>query len=269
MPRRAPNLYTSGVFSAALVAALSVTPIEPSPADPRTPAFKLYAEIDIPVLAMAAVFGSARFFRTERAYCAPRCDPSEINRFDRVTAGRWSPRWATVSDLGAVTLIGGAAVLLVADEGVLPALNDAVVIAQSALLATAAPSMLTLAAARPRPFLYGDKAPADVRETSDAGMSFLSSHTSISFALATSMYMAMHRRHPKHAWIVLATGLPIASTVGVARVMAGRHFITDVLGGAVVGAAMGILVPALHETGLRVVPTVNQTSATIAIEGWL
>lgn len=257
------------MLAATLAAALSVTPIEPTPHDPHTPAFRLYAEIDIPVLAMAGVFASARFFRTQPAYCAPRCDPGDLNKFDRLTAGYWSPGWARASDVGLAVLAVGSATVLVADEGWLPALNDAVVIAQSALLATAAPSMLTIASGRPRPFLYGDRAPEDVRKSSDAGMSYISSHTSIAFALATSTFMAVHRRHPSRSWWVLAVGLPIASTVGVARVMAGRHFMTDVMGGAVVGAAMGVLVPALHEAPVRVVPAIDKTGGTVTIEGVL
>lgn len=249
----------------------ALTPIVPSPADPLKPAFQLYTEIDIPVLVMSAVFASSRLFRTQRAYCAPRCDPSELNAFDRQTAGYWSPPWALASDIGALTLSVGAATLLVADEGLLAGLNDAVVVAQSALIATAAPTMLTLAAGRPRPFLYGDAAPEDVRNTSDASLSFISSHTSVSFALAVSTYMTMKRRHPEGPlrWIVLATGLPIASSVGVARVLAGRHFITDSIAGALVGSAMGILIPSLHESPVRVVPTLNKTTVALTVEGLL
>jgi hypothetical protein len=46
------------------------------------------------------------------------------------------------------------------------------VIAESGLAATAAASMMTLAAGRPRPFLYGEKAPLSERNGSDAGLSF-------------------------------------------------------------------------------------------------
>lgn len=257
------------MLSVALAATLAVTPIDPSPHDPRTPAFQLYAEIDIPVLVMGAVFGSARFFRTQRAYCAPRCDPAELNAFDRTTAGFWSQPWARVSDVGAGLLAVSSATLLVADEGFLPALNDAVVIAQAALLANSAPSLLTVATERPRPFLYGDKAPADARTDADTGMSFISSHTSMSFALVTSTFMAVHRRHPGVSHGVLAVGLPIATTVATARVLAGRHFMTDVIAGALVGSAMGILVPALHELPIRVTPTVDKHGAGFRLQGFL
>src|SRR6185436_499492 len=96
-----------------------------------------------------------------------------------------------------------AAVLLVTDEGWLNALNDGVVIAEATLSATAVASIMTLAAGRPRPFLFGDpdhpeaiKAPLSVRNSGDAALSFLSSHTAESFAIATSLYLAERRLHP-------------------------------------------------------------------------
>jgi hypothetical protein len=44
---------------------------------------------------------------------------------------------------------------------------------ESGLAATAAVTMMTLAAGRPRPYLYGDKAPLSDRNSADAGLSFL------------------------------------------------------------------------------------------------
>ena len=247
-----------------------LTPIVPSPSNPFKPAFQLYAEIDIPVLAVGAVFAGARLIRTQKAYCAPLCDKSDLNALDRTTAGKYDTNWSLVSDFGVYSLMGGAGVLLFADEGPGPALNDAVVIAQSALLATALSTVLTLAAGRPRPFLYGEKAPLSVRNSSDAGLSFLSSHTSVSFAIATSSWMAMRRLEPNTAYPAwtLAVGLTIASSVGVARVMAGKHFITDVVGGAVVGSSTGVLVPALHSTPVKVVPQLHRDAKGVAIIGW-
>ena len=247
-----------------------LTPIVPSPNDPYKPAFQLYSEIDIPVLAVGAVFAAARLIRTQNAYCAPLCDKSELNALDRVTAGKYNTTWSLGSDLGLYAIGAGAAVVFAADEGFAPALNDAVVIAQSALISTAIASVLTLAAGRPRPFLYGTTAPEDIRNSSDASLSFLSSHTSVSFAIATSSYMAMRRLHPDSpaAWWTLGIGLAAASFVGVARVMAGKHFITDAVGGAVVGSSTGILIPALHSAPVKIVPQLTPDTKVIALVGW-
>src|SRR5207247_7203516 len=102
----------------------------------------------------------------------------------------------------------------------------------------------------------GYKAPLSIRNSSDASLSFLSSHTAEAFALATSLYVAEHRLHPRSSYpkYILAGGLTIASAIGVARVMSGYHFITDVVGGAVVGSSLGVLVASVHSSPVQVVP---------------
>ena len=43
--------------------------------------------------------------------------------------------------------------------------------------------------------------------------------------------------------------------------MAGYHFITDVVGGAVVGSSIGVLVSSVHKSPVHVVPVVNHDAA--------
>ena len=255
----APPEKVEAAKSAAKAATL--TPIVPSPKNPLRPAFQLYAEIDLPILGIGLVFEGGRLVRLQKAFCAPLCDRGDLNALDRTTAGYWSPGWQTASDYGLYAIGVGAATLLFADEGFLPGLNDAVVVAESALAATAVASVLTLAAGRPRPFLYGDKAPASARNGADAGLSYLSSHAALSFAIATSTLVTMRRLHPhsRANWIVLGVGGAIASFVATARVLGGMHFITDVVGGSVVGMSLGVIVPSLHGSPVSVVPVAGDS----------
>jgi len=238
--------------------AAELTPIVPSPQNPLRPAFQLYTQIDLPILGIGLVFASARLVHAQPAYCAPLCDPSGLNALDRTTAGYWSPSWTTASNYGLAAIAIGAGALLVIDEGLLPALNDSVVIAESALSGIALTSMMTLAAGRPRPFVYGEKAPLSARNSGDAGLSYLSSHAVASFAIVTSTFVAMRRLHPgsKAAWMVLGVGGSLALFVASARVMGGQHFITDSLGGAIVGSSVGILVASLHDSPVTIMPVV-------------
>ena len=239
--------------------AAALTPILPSPQNPLRPAFQLYAEIDVPILAIGLVFEGGRLVRSQPAFCGttagPPCDRGDLNALDRTTAGYWSPGWQTASDYGLYAIGVGAATLLFVDEGFWPGLNDAVVVAESGLAATAVASVLTLAAGRPRPFLYGDKG-GSARNGADAGLSYLSSHAAISFAIATSTLVAMRRLHPhsRANWIVLGVGGAIATFVATARVLGGMHFISDVVGGAIVGTSLGMIVPSLHGSPVSVVP---------------
>jgi membrane-associated phospholipid phosphatase len=247
--------------------AAELTPIVPSPTNPLHPAFQLYAEIDLPVLGVGLVFAGARLVRSQTASCAPLCDPSGLNALDRSTAGYWSPAWQSASNYGLIAVGAGAVTLLFADEGFLPGLNDAAVVAESALDGTAAASIMTLAAGRPRPFLYGVKAPVADRNSADADLSYLSSHAVVAFAIATSMVVTMRRLHPHSMapWIVMGVGGATATFVALARVLGGMHFISDSTGGAVVGVSLGVLVPSLHGSPVAIVPVSGEGARGVAL----
>ena len=95
--------------------AAALTPILPSPQNPLRPAFQLYAEIDVPILAIGLVFEGGRLVRTQPAFCgststgAPPCNRGDLNALDRTTAGYWSPGWQTASDIGLYAIGVGAA----------------------------------------------------------------------------------------------------------------------------------------------------------------
>lgn len=257
-------LYSSAAFAESSEPsdreqAAQLTPIKPNPTSVKKPAFQLYLEIDIPVLAVSSVLTSARLLRSIPPQCRTlddHCDPAELNALDRHFAGTWRPGWTAYSNYGLATLTVGSAALLLIDEGPLSALNDAVVVAESAFVATALPSMTTLATSRPRPYTYGSRAPLAKRMSGDASQSFISSHTSVSFAVATSMFIAMRRLHPNSAlpWLTLGVGLAGATSIASARVFAGQHFPTDVFSGAVIGASVGVIIPSLHELPVQVGP---------------
>jgi membrane-associated phospholipid phosphatase len=246
-----------------------LTPIVPVPGDATRPAFQLYAEVDLPVLGAGLVFASARLVRSQPAFCAPLCNPADLNSIDRTTAGYWSVPWQTASDVGLYAVFAGAALVLVVDEGLVAALNDAVVVTESALSATAIASVISLAASRPRPFLYGTDAPLSARIDGNGGLSFVSSHASVAFATVMSTYMATRRLNPnsKLPLVVLGVGGLVASFVAVARVTGGQHFITDAIGGAMIGTSTGVLVPALHSSPVKIVPVVSETQRGLAIAG--
>jgi undecaprenyl-diphosphatase len=90
---------------------------------------------------------------------------------------------------------------------------------------------------RPRPFVAD---PSLVPLLSETSFSFPSGHASFFFALATVAYLYNKRLG---VWFYIA-GLAI----GLARVAAGAHYPTDILGGAALGVAVGWLV---HRLFLR------------------
>ena len=101
---------------------------------------------------------------------------------------------------------------------------------------------------RPRPFVYNPDSPMQHKLETDARKSFFSGHTSLAFAAATctaavtSEYLA----NKNHKTLIWGGCMTLASSVAVCRVLAGKHFPTDVITGALAGGLIGYAVPALH-----------------------
>lgn len=256
-----------------------VTPVVPLPSRPPERAYQLYWELDVPALVVAGALSIGRSIRSHRtaepAYCIqtarvtepdnPVCDTEGLFFFDVWAAGSWDENWALVSDVVAVVIGVAPVALLVPDGGFLNMLNDAVVIYQAALFATTLSGISTTGTARARPFAYGDEAPLDDRLGGDSALSFFSGHSAFTFAVATATFWTIARRHPRGAykWIVLGVGLALASLTATARVLAGKHFPSDVATGAAVGASVGTLIPTLHGTPVQVAGDLGSGRASI------
>ncbi|NQT24035.1 phosphatase PAP2 family protein [candidate division KSB1 bacterium] len=107
---------------------------------------------------------------------------------------------------------------------------------------------------RPRPYAYHAETESMDKE---AARSFLSGHTSIAFAGAVSTAIYWEHFHPDSKWnnAVWISSLSLATTTGVLRILAGKHFPTDVLASAIVGSLIGWAIPQMHRED--VVPEIN------------
>jgi hypothetical protein len=235
------------------------------------PAYALRLELDLPVLALAGAAASIPLVRAETAppWCAPTCDPSLINALDRPVAGVYRVGWSRVSDVGVIGLVATDVVAMLVDEGPSNALNDAIVVAQTILSAQSFAAWTSAAVRRPRPYVYGENAPLDERQNPYAALSFFSGHSTTAFAAAVALHRTLARRHPDSPVpnIVLVSTLAVAGLVASGRVASGNHFPTDVFVGAVVGSSTGVLVPALHGSGLALAPFGSADAAGIGVRG--
>lgn len=119
---------------------------------------------------------------------------------------------------------------------------------------------------RPRPYLYSKAADAmQFAEGAgdDAHLSFYSGHAASTFCAATTgAYLVAassgSRRERMLAW---AGGFAGAAATANLRVRAGKHFYSDVAVGALVGIAVGYLVPALHADDGAYVPDTSDLLA--------
>jgi len=97
---------------------------------------------------------------------------------------------------------------------------------------------------RHRPIYYF----ADVVERPIPANAFPSGTTSMSFLPATMLSVTFSAEFPDSPWRipVIVGSHTLATTVGIARIITGHHFLTDVLAGAAIGSFFGWLIPTLH-----------------------
>ena len=101
---------------------------------------------------------------------------------------------------------------------------------------------------RYRPYMYFEGAPQDAIDDGDYKDSFFSGHATLSFAGAafTTYNTLIYMPDSPYKWIAIGTSYALAATTAVLRLASGNHFMTDILCGAVVGTALGFLIPWLN-----------------------
>ena len=122
--------------------------------------------------------------------------------------------------------LGMLAVALINDNKKLE--TDAYETAAGIAIAAIGTEAIKVIIKRPRPYeIYSDIYPDEI----DNGNAFPSGHTSVAFAAATSITLISKKWYlavPAYAW---------ASGVGYSRIYLGQHYPSDVVAGALVGAA--------------------------------
>jgi membrane-associated phospholipid phosphatase len=110
------------------------------------------------------------------------------------------------------------------------------------------------AVARPRPYTHHENGTVvefrrrQQKRSSEAFLSFYSGHAGLSFTSATSGSY-LYGVRSDDAWArraVWSAEMALAGATASLRLVAGRHYVSDVLAGAVIGTTIGIGVPLLH-----------------------
>jgi membrane-associated phospholipid phosphatase len=266
----------------ALVAAVVLTPtaalaqstsVADAPAAPVAPAASATGEwvnprialrydlrIDVPVTAVSAVAWvvpellKGPLTGSSCRLCERNPDgTSAVNGLDLAFRGL---RWATpggaalVSDVLAFGLAPASALLL---PGLLAARDgsiehwpiDALLVAEAAAIAMASNQLVKFIALRERPrYQFAD--PAERMMYSPPGdelLSFFSGHATFTFSLACAAGTIVSMRSRRLAPVVWGVGLTIATATTYLRMAADKHYFTDVFTGALIGSAVGVLVP--------------------------
>lgn len=239
---------------AVLLAVALASPVVPAAARAAPYELRHDLRVDVSVTAAAA----ALWVGTELAKgrLAPdACRLCTGNAFDDGARSRlvWGSRDLARhgSDLMAFAILPAAVfghTALAARDAGAPreALVDALVIGEAVALSASLNQIVKFAVGRERPFVRfrnfdGTERPGDP----DDNLSFYSGHTALAFStVAAAGTVASLRGYRSAPW-VWGVGLAGAAGVGYLRVAADKHYLSDVLTGAVLGTVVGIAAPRL------------------------
>lgn len=240
----------------------------------RGPAYELRLELDLPIVLIAGGMASGFAFLDEApgVTCAPNCDSSRINRFDRFAAGYYDLAWRRVGDIATVSTLIAPPLVVLLDEGFADGLNDDLVLAETALITSALQVTSSYAVSRPRPRAYSEEAPSSERSDANAARSFFSGHMANTMGVTVAALRTFQRLHkPGLGWAVFCAGAAGSTLVGVSRVASGAHFPSDVLVGAAVGVGVGLALPAVHagSSSTRIVPVTSADYTGVLMRGSL
>jgi hypothetical protein len=173
------------------------------------------------------------------------CEPPQVDKWARDKLVWSNPSAAnTASDAMQVLIPAAAATTLwiqAAPHGRREVAEDLVVLAESATTGILVTQGVKYSVAR----LRQDAWARGTIETKDDVLSFWSGHTNFAFTTAAAAtQIARLRGRPGWQWLAVAT-FSAAALTGYLRVAADRHWLTDVVSGAVAGTATGLVVPLL------------------------
>jgi membrane-associated phospholipid phosphatase len=175
------------------------------------------------------------------------CDPASLSGFDRIALHNSSGSAGTASGVALAGVVAFSAYASFHGTTTAQERGNVAVLSNALAWTFATTEWVKVFVHRSRPVLYTAAAPV-AASVPDNRKSFPSGHASIAFAAATSyLVMAGRERLPHRTRnAVLAYGAALG--VAVLRVSAGKHFPTDVIGGAVLGSGIGWLAAAVHPT---------------------
>lgn len=179
---------------------------------------------------------------------APVINLERVPAIDRWSTRQWHPRAHRASNvlfLGAVTAsFAGGFVLQGSDHP----FDAAAITAESFLLTSGLTSIAKELVRRPRPYRFNPDVPIAMHHAREDFVSFWSGHAANTAAVGFSLAALVQRSDasPGMKSAVWAGAMAAPICMGYLRMRAGKHFLTDVFVGALVGTAVGLAVPYFH-----------------------
>ena len=139
--------------------------------------------------------------------------------------------------------------------------DDLLALAEAAIYSQMIVQVIKVGAGRQRP--YAHYPGSGVEPSSEDNLSFVSGHSALAFSVATAAGVMAHARHSRYEVAIWAGGMSLAAATAYFRIAAERHYLSDVIGGGVIGAAAGLVLPhLLGALPVDVAPTGNGVVVT-------
>jgi membrane-associated phospholipid phosphatase len=226
---------------------------------------------------LTAVFAGAGWYAQHRVEGFSSTELALLNfqdipKFDRWNAGNWRPKAARASDICVALSFSAPLAIFAAREPRRDFFKIALMASEAGLTSFGLVNTAKGLAHRTRPYIYGTVAPLAERMEDHGRLSFFSGHTTFSATACFFGAKLFHDYFPQsklRPWVWTVAALAPAG-IGYLRVRAGKHFLSDVITGYAVGAAVGYLVPRLHRNNvarsLSVTPSFWKGGSGVVVE---
>ena len=168
----------------------------------------------------------------------------EINPIDKLAVNQLNLNYAYTSDItaGATMMLSAGITLLLPKSDRWGYLNQ---LTQNLWLTGNSVQLVKILVQRSRP--YTNASAYQFQGNKDDNYSFLSGHSALTASAATTAIMYALRNNSSNALKYTATGAGVlAITTATLRILAGKHYPSDVLTGILFGAGVSILNAQLH-----------------------
>jgi membrane-associated phospholipid phosphatase len=258
------------VVGAALAVCLAGTPAA-AQTSATTHALRWNPALDATATASAAtVWLASEVLKGDLA--PPRCRWCDVDSMDaRIRQALVWPDTAladTVSNVTGFVLMPLASVglnaLAAAHDGALGQVGeDALLVAEAWVIAGDVTQLTKMLVGRERPLVHALSPDQKLQtaQPADNNLSFFSGHTSGAFALAVASGTIGTMRGYRFAPLVWSAGGAAAATTAYLRIAADKHWLSDVVVGAVVGAGIGFAVPYLLHSAIDDPPRASSAAA--------
>lgn len=173
---------------------------------------------------------------------------NNINIFDRDATYNWSVTAGTASDYLLTLSIISPGILALSSK-IRSEVSPVITMYFEVLfISTQLPFLAKAITQRVRPFAYNENVAIDRKLSQNVKRSFFSGHTSVAFAMAVFLSTVYSDYYPDSdsKLLVWGSSLFAASIIGYLRYTSGSHFPTDILTGAIIGSAVGYIIPFMH-----------------------